>query len=289
MTAVARCVAVLALGGLGVVGCKERLPQTASSGEAGVKHGPAVGGSPMAAAGSEDEKGGAAERGAAPPAVVVELFTSEGCSSCPPADAILRRIATDMAGRGVVALSFHVDYWNGLGWPDPFSAPAYTTRQEAYARALGGSGLYTPEMVVGGRDAFVGSDQSHALASIEKALARPPAASITLEASVEAGRTVAASYVVRGAGTGALLHVAIAERGIVSHVARGENAGRTLQHENVVRAFQTLRLPSTLRGRVRIELPASADLRRSMLAAFVQEPSSMEILGAAREELAPGE
>ena len=91
---------------------------------------------------------------------VVELFTSEGCSSCPPADDVLNALAADARTRHtrVFALAMHVDYWDSLGWPDPFASPAMTSRQQDYARSFGVRGLYTPQMVVGGAEEFTGSD-----------------------------------------------------------------------------------------------------------------------------------
>ena len=107
--------------------------------------------------------------------ILVELFTSEGCSSCPPADALLGRLLREqpVASADVVPLELHVDYWDRLGWKDPFAAKAYTDRQQAYARALKIEDVYTPQMVVDGRDGFVGSDLSEARKAIAAAVDRP--------------------------------------------------------------------------------------------------------------------
>src|SRR3954467_1004983 len=112
-----------------------------------------------------------------PPAegpVVLELFTSQGCSSCPPAERLLSKLAAagTLGDRTVAPLAFHVDYWNDLGWADPFSLPAWTERQHQYARALGGNRVYTPELVVGGATGMVGSDASAVRQAIQRA-ARP--------------------------------------------------------------------------------------------------------------------
>ncbi len=117
-----------------------------------------------------------------PGVAVVELFTSEGCSSCPPADAVLARIDREAraSGRAVVPLAFHVDYWDGLGWPDRFSSADSTSRQRDYASAFGESGLYTPQMVIGGLDRFVGSDGAQADARIAAALRRPAEVGVAL-------------------------------------------------------------------------------------------------------------
>src|SRR5438105_352574 len=101
--------------------------------------------------------------------LVLELFTSQGCSSCPPADKLLTHLATSAVDRPVAPLSFHVDYWNDLGWADPYSLPAWTERQRQYARALGDSSVYTPELVVGGAAGFVGSNSGAILRAINDA------------------------------------------------------------------------------------------------------------------------
>jgi hypothetical protein len=219
----------------------------------------------------------------AKPVAVVELFTSEGCSSCPPADDLLRRIAAEErdAGRAVYLLSFHVDYWNDLGWPDPFSAQAYTERQHIYAQASGSSGVYTPQMIVGGRDAFVGSDAARARAGIERALAESPSAKVSLSARVpESSAHVDVTYAVASAPPGAVLNLALIERDLVVRVPRGENAGRTLHHENVVRSFRVVRLDGASQGSLTIPLPAAVKLPNAALVGYAQSPATLAILGA---------
>src|SRR5215471_7668528 len=122
---------------------------------------------------------------AAPPArkaVVVELFTSEGCSSCPPADVLLGRLRQEKLADGVyvIPLGLHVDYWNSLGWTDRFSSSAYSRRQEKYAELFGISGAYTPQMVVDGASQFTGSDASRAHQAILQAAQRPPLANVEI-------------------------------------------------------------------------------------------------------------
>ncbi|MCA9557144.1 MAG: DUF1223 domain-containing protein, partial [Myxococcales bacterium] len=120
----------------------------------------------------------------APGFAVVELFTSEGCSSCPPADANLARLLKAAGDRPVLGLSWHVDYWDRLGWKDPFSSDAATARQNAYAKAWGTRRLYTPQMVVNGRDEFVGSSEAQADAAVAAALKGP--ATVALSARAKA-------------------------------------------------------------------------------------------------------
>jgi hypothetical protein len=167
------------------------------------------------------------------PPVLVELFTSEGCSSCPPADAALAALARDPAFRAaeVIPLELHVDYWNDLGWADPFSAPEYTARQEQYARVLGGEGLYTPQMVVDGWVSGVATPGS-LRRGVEKAAGKGKARLEVLVSSARPGLDV----VVRSpSGLSGRLLVVLSEDRLSSKVERGENRGRTLAHAPVAR------------------------------------------------------
>ncbi|MBV9685662.1 MAG: DUF1223 domain-containing protein [Alphaproteobacteria bacterium] len=165
-------------------------------------------------------------------ATVVELFTSEGCSSCPPADALLAELA---ARPEVLAFSFHVDYWDRLGWKDPYSSADATRRQHGYADLLGLSTVYTPQIVVDGRWQAVGSDR----AEIEEALgaARRSREEVPVALAVHQGKahvTLGPS----GDGVGATLLLIGFDRRHVTAVAGGENGGRTLSHVDVVRSIE---------------------------------------------------
>src|ERR1700757_5382922 len=164
--------------------------------------------------------------------IVVELFTSEGCSSCPPADALL----AELAGRpDVLALSFHVDYWDRLGWKDPFSSPAATERQQRYAELLRLATVYTPQMVVDGRWQAVGSDHT----KVQRALdaARHTVAEVQVALAIGGGL---AHIKLGAAGDPVLGDVLLIgfDRRHVSAVQRGENGGRTLAHVDVVRGIE---------------------------------------------------
>ena len=203
------------------------------------------------------------------PPVLVELFTSEGCSSCPPADAALAALARDPAFRSaeVIPLELHVDYWNHLGWTDPFSAPEFTARQEAYARLLGGDGLYTPQMVI---DGWVGGVASRAALrrGVEKAATRGKARLEVMVASARPGLEV----VVRPpAGLSGRLVVALSEDRLSSKVERGENRGLTLAHAPVARLVVD---EGPLAAEHHLRLGLSSSWRREQLrvVAFVQEP-----------------
>jgi hypothetical protein len=160
--------------------------------------------------------------------IVVELFTSQGCSSCPPADRLLASLAKDTA---IAPLSFHVDYWNDLGWADPYSAPAWTARQHEYATALGDRRVYTPELVVGGAVGMVGSNAAQVRAAVDRAQ-RPALLAAT-------GRWSKDSLdITTTAPADADVFVAVweAERSVA--VTRGENTGSTLANARIVRRFE---------------------------------------------------
>lgn len=163
-----------------------------------------------------------------PPPVVVELFTSQGCSSCPPADALLRRLA----GRpDIVALGLHVDYWNRLGWVDPFASAWATARQRAYVAALGLRSPYTPQMVLDGRIDAVGSRPAAVTAALDEARATAAdAVPVSLAAAAGGGLTVTV-----GAGAGPARILLAAYRPLAeTDVAAGENGGHRLANANIV-------------------------------------------------------
>jgi hypothetical protein len=208
-----------------------------------------------------------------PRPVVVELFTSEGCSSCPPADEVLRRLETQpVPGAEILPLAFHVDYWDHLGWRDPFSDGAFTARQAAYARAFGQGALYTPEMVVDGRKGFTGSADGAAVAAVREAAARP---SLPIEL-LGSGQVLTAHCVDPSAGR-ARFWLAITEDGLASEVLRGENGGRRLHPVAVVRRFAPVQLDRPLP----LNLPSAWNRSRLRVVVIAQDPVSLAILGAA--------
>jgi len=229
--------------------------------------------------------------------VVVELFTSQGCSSCPPADRLLSRLGSDpeLASR-VVPLSFHVDYWNRLGWRDPFSSPAWTERQERYVRALRARSLYTPQMVVNGEREMVGSSEDRVRDAIRRSLAEPPVGSLAVrlgepggDRAVELPVTVTAELdTLRRHGRDVSPHdivLALFQTDLETDVPRGENAGRHLANDYVVRRLS--RVARLTRESPRYEqtlrLPLDPDWRGSRLgvAALLQDPKTLAIGGAA--------
>ena len=171
--------------------------------------------------------------------VLAELFTSEGCSSCPPADDVLAALDRDLAPHGLITLSFHVDYWNDLGWPDPYSSPLFTARQRTYATAFGERGVYTPQLVIAGREAFVGSDAQRARAAIHAQLdSAKPSVALHLEAKRESPTSLRVRWST-ALPRDSRVYLAAVEPSSTTRVPRGENAGRTLRHVQVVRALDS--------------------------------------------------
>ncbi|WP_109485866.1 DUF1223 domain-containing protein [Occallatibacter savannae] len=172
--------------------------------------------------------------------VLVELFTSEGCSDCPPADALLARLDAKqpIAGVEAIVLSEHVTYWDHLGWRDPFSLDIATQRQEEYVRRFGLNSAYTPQAVVDGASQFVGSDEHAMVAAVSKAAMMPK---MNLEIENARWDHCVVRFAVRGeASKGLKLVVVLAANATHSEVARGENAGRVLHHTAVVRAMKEM-------------------------------------------------
>jgi hypothetical protein len=221
--------------------------------------------------------------------VLAELFTSEGCSSCPPADALLRRLLAmqPLQGIDVVALSNHVDYWNGLGWRDPFSSPLFSKRQSAYQAAVFHSGrIYTPQLVVDGFLECVANDAAAVRRAILEAAVEPKgtvSVSVRSDANAKAGIMIHVQVPVgvRREGSADIV-VALTEDGLVSRVERGENGGRTLSHDAVVRLLTTVGHLDPQQRQVdlstAIALDPSWKAGALRVVAFVQEAESRRIV-----------
>jgi len=211
---------------------------------------------------------------AEPPArpVVVELFTSEGCSSCPPAD----RLLTDLANtrHDVLPLAFHVTYWNSLGWTDPYSFRAATVRQEGYARISAAGGVYTPQMIVDGTEDVVGSERDDVLHAIGTAAAHLDGA---VPVHIARNGNEAAIKVGLGTGTGKVWLIGY-DSHHVTPVGRGENAGHTLVESNIVRSLTEI---ADWRG---TELDLHHPLPAGEHLALIVQAADGRILGAASEQ-----
>lgn len=225
-------------------------------------------------------------------AIVVELFTSEGCSSCPPADALLQQIDNKRTGDGrrIIAISEHVTYWNHLGWSDPFSDDVYTERQDEYGRRFHLDSVYTPQMVIDGDEQIVGSDHTGLKRALERKRENSPLA-IQIGATDRRGDGLSVGYSLTGSlpASGVDLVAVVADNEDRSNVARGENTGRVLRHVSVARLLN--RFTTNGAGAdemLQFHLPHSVNssinqTRRLIL--FVQEKGQGRILAADEKPL----
>ena len=231
---------------------------------------------------------GGATAGAGEPAkgfAVVELFTSEGCSSCPPADQLMARIQQESNGQPIYILAFHVDYWNRMGWTDPFSDAAYSQRQNQYAAWFRLELVYTPQVVVNGSKEFVGSQEPSIRNAISNGLQEVSTAQLTLsDVRLDKGK-VAWRYQASNAGHNTSLLVAIVQRSATSQVKAGENSGRTLSHVQIVRQLQTAKVDATGSGAGSLPLPADVGTSDEEIIAFLQDNKTGHIIAATRSPL----
>ena len=220
-------------------------------------------------------------------AVVVELFTSEGCSSCPPADALLLEIDGKQTkdGRTIIGISEHVTYWNHLGWSDPFSNDEYTQRQDEYGRRFHLDSVYTPQMVIDGEDQFVGSDRQGLERELNKLRKRQSIAT-KINAVVPRGNVVTVNFSLAGTlpSEGAELIAVVADDEARSSVTRGENSGRVLTHVAVARSMTRIAVKRLSEDQVlEVSIPGSSVTSRTQgrrLILFVQAKGQGHIFGA---------
>lgn len=224
------------------------------------------------------------------PAILLELFTSEGCSSCPPADELLAELARagTVEDTPVIALELHVDYWNYLGWRDPFSDETFSQRQGSYVPLLGMRGPYTPQLVVDGRFDVLGSSASRARAAILNASeGQTTRAKLSLSVSAMSDTLhLSASELPRRQ---VVLYAAVTESGLSTRVPRGENAGRVLPHGPVVRWLRPVAQgeSGTLQADVPLRLAPGWRREALQLVGFAQEASSGHVLGAVASSYRP--
>ncbi len=215
--------------------------------------------------------------------VVVELFTSEGCSSCPPADALLMRLSRAMPDVQIIPLSEHVDYWNHLGWKDPFSSELFSARQQDYGRIFRLESVYTPQMVVMGGAQFLGSDRIRAEQEIRKA-AQSAHANVELVRASDTTVRILVDNLPEGIKT-ADMFLAITDSFLETDVRNGENAGRHLQHTGVVRSLTSVghldaRKTPSFHADAKINLHPEWRSPNVRLVLFVQDRSTRKIVGA---------
>jgi hypothetical protein len=234
-----------------------------------------------------------ADANAARVPVLLELFTSEGCSSCPPADRLLQLLDEKQPepGADLIVLSEHVDYWDRLGWRDPFSSSQFTARQQEYTNRYNFDGVYTPQLVVDGRYGFVGSDAHETSTAVRRAI-QDRKISIGISNIARNSTQVAASIELpedsNFKGTRGILYVVLADNRQESHVARGENAGRALAHVAVARALKqvgTVTFDSASTKDVTLPIQPGSGANGLRLIAFIQDPKSGRVIGVAEQKL----
>lgn len=211
---------------------------------------------------------------------VVELFTSEGCSSCPPADAAIARLVAKNL-MNVYVLSYHVDYWNRLGWKDEFSDHKYSERQEQYSRRLSLEGVYTPQIIVNGNIQFVGSDENALNNAITKSKASGTPSNLHIKAEMK-NSVVLVKYSATD-NESQLLNVAVVLPDADTKVKRGENGGKILHHVNIVSAFKVLDIKSD--GEVSVKVPVTLTGKKLKVIAFTQSRHSLKVTGADEVDL----
>ena len=202
---------------------------------------------------------------------VLELFTSEGCSSCPPADELMGRIGEEYKNETVYILSYHVDYWNRLGWKDRFSSAEHSQRQQMYSHILG-SQVYTPQLVINGKTEFVGSDETAINKTLQKALFSSQNTHIDLSAKVTQNE-IKVQYDASATDPKNVLWV---------NLRKGENEGRHLQHWQIVHKQNQIALHQQSKGTTSFKVPEQFSSDKWEIIAFIQNPKTGEILGTAK-------
>ena len=214
--------------------------------------------------------------------VVLELFTSQGCSSCPPADNLLAKYVLKNNDH-IIPLAFHVDYWNRLGWTDTFSAAMYSARQNDYASLLNSS-VYTPQLIINGIKEFVGSDESKILHAVANGMKNKPAITIQINKIIKAGLLLSVDYILDKMYSNLSLHAALLQNKASTNIRKGENKGLELINYNVVRDFKTVAVISTV-STIDLQLPAGYSGKDFFIALCIQENATGKITGAVKKQL----
>ena len=208
---------------------------------------------------------------------VIELFTSEGCSSCPPADEVVAEIQKKYIDKNVLALGYHVDYWDRLGWKDPFSSHEFTSRQEYYAGIFNLESIYTPQVIVNGEEEFVGSDKSKLINTIDAALKEKKDLSINLKANQNASGKIEVSYSTKESiSEHEQLILLLVQKMATNKIGRGENTGKTLHHINIVRELSVLSAATNGQTKA-FAIPSELKKEDVFIAAFIQNKKTGKI------------
>ena len=211
------------------------------------------------------------------PLVVLELFTSQGCSSCPPADELLDNVQTENEDK-IIALSYHVDYWNYIGWKDPFSKAVFTEKQKAYGKKFYSSSIYTPQIVVNGKEHFVGSNASKMRDKIKLYSKSLPSNSITLSNLVRKDSSINFDYTVTGTITDKMLRLILVIKERITIVKRGENRNRTLKNSNIVVEEVYLQI-DTKTGKAHLKIPKIITKADNLAIVALVQSENLDITG----------
>jgi hypothetical protein len=212
---------------------------------------------------------------------LLELYTSEGCSSCPPADELLGKIQNELKDKNVYVLSYHVDYWDKQGWKDIFSNADFTKRQYDYAKYMEKDPIYTPQVIINGKIDYVGSQETSLRNGIKSALSKPVSTNLSLEASQNAN-SLSVNYNVESTSKNSRLLIAVVQKEAKSNVKRGENAHRVLSHYQIVRNLQSVDLNKAKKGIALVHLPKNYNAQDFEIIGFVQDMNSGAILEVKR-------
>jgi hypothetical protein len=212
---------------------------------------------------------------------ILELFTSQGCSSCLPAD---RLLGTYTSKEDVIVLSFHVDYWDRLGWKDPFSSKAFTERQNTYASA-NKSDVYTPQVIINGQTEMVGSNESKISATVKKVLEQEPNANISIKTVKPENGQVSINFAAAGNTANSVLNIALVQKKATTEIKAGENGGATLTNYNIVRNFKTFSGINNGDNTESIDMPADADQKNMCVILFLQDRRNNNISAADQKAL----
>lgn len=213
--------------------------------------------------------------------VVLELFTSQGCSSCPPADRLLGGYTSK---ENIIPLSFHVDYWDRLGWKDPFSSKEYTQRQYSYESALHAS-VYTPQLVINGQAEMVGSDASKISSVVNKILSEESQAFLSIKSAKAEDGKVNINFNISGDTRNSDVHIALVENKTTTTINAGENGGATLAGYDVVISFKTIDKVKAGENTSSIDMPSSPDFKNMSVVVFLQQRDNYKIYAADKAAL----
>ncbi|TXN36012.1 DUF1223 domain-containing protein [Flagellimonas hymeniacidonis] len=225
-----------------------------------------------------EEKNSVVKSEAYMPSIVLELFTSQGCSSCPPADVLLEKVKKEYP-ENVYALSYHVDYWNYIGWEDPFSKSVYTKKQRDYNSKFRYRSNYTPQLVINGKEHFVGSNQSKMYSKLNVYKTKKAANAINLDVKKTSGSSISFDYTVDGDFTNKQLRVVLVLDERTTSVKRGENRNRVLKNSNIVVAEKYIPV-TTQKGTSSIAIPKLVSSNDNLTLMVLIEADNLDITGA---------